>query len=229
VISPVIRFSVAALLLFASTAQAIEGAAIISGTAQVVDGDTLDIRTTRVRLFGIDAPESAQRCTDSRGRTWACGHFAQQALERLITGQAVTCQGRGLDDYGRLLAVCSTSRGEINSDLVHEGHAWAFVRYSDAYVRIEIEAKAARRGVFATKNEPPWEFRAKRWEGATKNAEADRNRECPIKGNVSRSGEHIYHLPWQSSYSRATINEREGERWFCNEGEAERAGWRRAR
>jgi hypothetical protein len=36
-------------------------------------------------------------------------------------------------------------------------------------------------------------------------------------------------VPWQASYNRVRIDERHGERWFCDEGEAERAGWRRAR
>jgi hypothetical protein len=41
--------------------------------------------------------------------------------------------------------------------------------------------------------------------------------------------ERIYHLPWQSSYDKTVVNKAKGERWFCDEGEAERAGWRRAR
>ncbi len=60
-------------------------------------------------------------------------------------------------------------------------------------------------------------------------SQADRARACPIKGNISRSGSRIYHLPWQASYARTKIDERAGERWFCDQGEAERAGWRRAR
>jgi endonuclease YncB( thermonuclease family) len=200
-----------------------------SGTADVVDGDTLEIDGTRVRLFGIDAPESAQRCKDQRASDWACGRSATRALERLTNGQEVTCRGDTRDDYGRLLAVCTTASGEINASLVRDGLAWAFVKYSDAYVSIEAEARVARRGVFAAVNEPPWDFRAKKWGGAVTSAEADRQRDCPIKGNVTRSGERIYHMPWQSSYARTTVNEKEGERWFCNEGEAERAGWRRAR
>jgi hypothetical protein len=103
------------------------------------------------------------------------------------------------------------------------------VRYSDAYVSTEAEAKAVRRGVLAAKNEPPWEFRAHRWNEAVQSPEADKQRRCPIKGNISRTGERIYHVPWQASYNRVRIGERHGERWFCDEGEAERAGWRRAR
>jgi hypothetical protein len=75
---------------------------------------------------------------------------------------------------------------------------------------------------------PPWEFRAQKWQGAQETAESDRTPDCPIKGNLSAKGERIYHLPWQHDYARVKINGAKGERWFCNEGEAERAGWRRA-
>jgi hypothetical protein len=115
------------------------------------------------------------------------------------------------------------------SERLRQGLAWAFVKYSDTYVGAEAEARVGRRGVFAAANQPPWEFRAKRWEGAVESAEADKQRKRPIKGNVSRSGERIYHMPWQASYARTKIDERHGERWFCDEGEAERAEWRWAR
>ncbi|MDD2890856.1 MAG: hypothetical protein PHE49_09515 [bacterium] len=51
---------------------------------------------------------------------------------------------------------------------------------------------------------------------------------CDIKGNISSSGEKIYHLPGCASYSRTVINESAGERWFCSESEAKNAGWRKA-
>jgi hypothetical protein len=51
---------------------------------------------------------------------------------------------------------------------------------------------------------------------------------CVIKGNISSSGERIYHMPFHQHYGRTRIDERKGERWFCNEDEAQAAGWRRA-
>ena len=51
---------------------------------------------------------------------------------------------------------------------------------------------------------------------------------CRIKGNISRDGERIYHVPGQKWYSRTRIDEYEGERWFCDEKEARAAGWRKA-
>ena len=53
---------------------------------------------------------------------------------------------------------------------------------------------------------------------------------CNIKGNVSiNTGERIYHMPGQEDYLSTKISPRYGERWFCTEGEARAAGWRKAR
>lgn len=53
--------------------------------------------------------------------------------------------------------------------------------------------------------------------------------ECQIKGNISSSGERIYHLPGQENHAKTKISESKGERWFCSEAEAQAAGWRCAR
>ena len=52
--------------------------------------------------------------------------------------------------------------------------------------------------------------------------------ECDIKGNISRSGEKIYHVVGCKSYEATRISESKGERWFCTEEEALQAGWRKA-
>ena len=53
---------------------------------------------------------------------------------------------------------------------------------------------------------------------------------CDIKGNISiNSGERIYHMPSQDYYDKTVIEFSKGERWFCSEGEARSAGWRKAK
>lgn len=53
---------------------------------------------------------------------------------------------------------------------------------------------------------------------------------CNIKGNIStRTGEKIYHVPGQRYYNITDINPEEGERWFCSEEEARKAGWRKSK
>lgn len=52
---------------------------------------------------------------------------------------------------------------------------------------------------------------------------------CAIKGNISHSGERIYHMPGMQDYDKGRIAERNGERWFCAEDEALATGWRKVR
>ena len=54
-------------------------------------------------------------------------------------------------------------------------------------------------------------------------------RRCVIKGNVTNSGEKIYHVPGQRYYKATKISFKRGERWFCSEREARRAGWRKSK
>ena len=61
----------------------------IAGLARVIDGDTLEIGDRRVRLEGIDAPESAQTCRRDGTRTWACGRVAAEALAALVERRRV--------------------------------------------------------------------------------------------------------------------------------------------
>lgn len=213
--------TLAALLALAIPVTALE----VTGVARVVDGDTLNVEGLGIRLHGIDAPETAQRCADGQGRDYACGERATARLRGLAENRRVVCEGREFDQYKRFVAVCRVGAVEINRTMVADGHAWAFVRFSQDYVPVEQEARVARRGVFAAANQAPWDFRSGAWSAAQSRVP---RAECPIKGNVSRSGERIYHMPWQRDYARVRMDQGEGKRWFCDENEALAAGWRKA-
>lgn len=131
----------------------------ITGTASVIDGDTLDIHGQRIRLHGIDAPESGQLCTDAAGKSYRCGQKAALWLSDLIGRQTVTCQQRDKDRYGRIVAACSISIGDIGSLMVKAGHALAYTKYSADYVAAQREAETARAGMWAGQFQPPWEWR----------------------------------------------------------------------
>ncbi|MDH3644286.1 MAG: thermonuclease family protein [Gammaproteobacteria bacterium] len=200
---------------------------MISGVASVIDGDTLEIRGTRIRLHAIDAPESSQTCQRPNGNAWRCGQQAALGLADKIGKRPISCKERGQGRYGRSIAVCHQGKIDLNAWLVSKGWAVAFRRYSDDYVAQEEEAKVARIGVWKGTFEMPWDYRARVWSEA---ADVAPDPDCPIKGNINRTGERIYHTPWGSrDYHRTKFNERKGERWFCDEGEAVRAGWRAPR
>lgn len=194
----------------------------VSGVAQVIDGDTLDIKGERIRLEGIDAPEISQSCPRRVFGTWACGKAAAKALQQLIEKRRLSCESRGTDKYGRMLGVCYLDGRDINQEMVREGYAWAFVKYSKSYVREEADARAARVGIWrGGKAEPPWVYREQRWAGAEQVAPEG----CAIKGNVTKNG-HIYHMPWSPWYRKVKVEPNKGERWFCSEAQAIAAGWR---
>lgn len=114
----------------------------VSGTARIIDGDSIVVRSIEIRLQGIDAPESAQSC--SRGGTsWPCGAEAARKLGNHLRGRSVLCMGRARDVHDRLLAVCRVRGDEINRWLVEQG--WA-VSYHD-YPAAERTARAAERGI----------------------------------------------------------------------------------
>src|SRR6056297_1858575 len=200
----------------------------IVGAVRVVDGDTLDVGGTRVRLHGIDAPELGQRRTNADGVRWDCGTWAADEVRRRIGARSAHCDTVDTDRYGRTVATCSVAAQDVGKMLVSEGLALAYRKYSMAYDLDEKRAVISGRGLHAHRFDRPAEHRrAIREERATETAAPDPD--CAIKGNISRSGNRIHHLPGQADYARTVIRPEQGERWFCSEADARAAGWRRAR
>ncbi|HSD92690.1 MAG TPA: thermonuclease family protein [Methyloceanibacter sp.] len=134
------------------------GAKIVS-----VDGDTLRAANgEEYRLFGIDAPELHQSCTESSGKSWLCGRAAKAKLTTLIKSGNVACEARAKDRFGRVVAVCSAEGvPDIGEQMVRDGYAidlggGAGNPYRDA----EAEAEAAKRGIWRGTFERPSDWRA---------------------------------------------------------------------
>jgi micrococcal nuclease len=126
----------------------------------IADGDTITVlhegKQIRVRLHGIDAPESGQ----------AFGARAKQFTSSLAFGQTVTLRDRGHDRYGRLLAEVVLPDGRsLNREIVRAGFAWWFRKYAPSdqeLAKLEAEARAERRGLWADPDPvPPWNYRRK--------------------------------------------------------------------
>jgi hypothetical protein len=134
----------------------------------------------------------------------------------------------------------------INRWLVHEGWAMSFVRYSHIYDADERAARQAQTGLWSGAFIAPWDWRSRNTRteilGAVSvpkdaqsillsaaSAASSPTPECTIKGNMTRSGECIYHVPGGRYYNSVKMDLSKGKRWFCSEEEAEAAGCRRSK
>ncbi len=134
---------------------------LIVGTAVVTDGDTLEIRDTRVRLHAVDAPESSQSCLDQNSAIYPCGGRAANVLAALIGRHEVSCEVRTPDRYGRSVSVCTAGGVDLGAAMVSQGWALAYRDYGLDYVAEEDAARTARRGLWAGAFVEPWAFRKK--------------------------------------------------------------------
>ncbi|WP_348638821.1 thermonuclease family protein [Minwuia sp. IMCC4030] len=130
----------------------------IVGRVSVTDGDTVVIRGERIRLHGIDAPESAQTC-EAGGKVWRCGQQASLALADKIGRLPVRCETFQRDRYERAIAICRQGQTDLNRWMVRNGWALAYRQYSTDYVAAEDEAKHAGSGVWRGRFIPPWDWR----------------------------------------------------------------------
>lgn len=147
------------LALVASLISLPVGARTISGTASVIDGDTIEIHGQRIRLNAIDAVESQQRCLLPGGQQWNCGRDAAMALSDKIGRAPVTCSVSGTDRYGRFVAICALAGADIGAWMVEYGWAVAYRRYGTEYVPAEDRARRAGLGIWASEFEMPWDWR----------------------------------------------------------------------
>ena len=121
---------------------------------KISDGDTITIlqgkQQIKVRLFGIDAPELEQ----------PYGKKSKQFLANLIAGEVVEVEPKGKDRYKRTLGIIYFKGQDINAQMVLNGYAWAYVKYSRIYVNQEKLARENKRGLWQSSDPtPPWEWR----------------------------------------------------------------------
>jgi endonuclease YncB( thermonuclease family) len=133
----------------------------LTGQASIIDGDTLEVHGTRIRLWGIDAPESNQLCRGDDSLQYRCGAKAANELDAFIARRPVDCSRVNLDQYGRTVAVCSIDGVDLGEWLVRNGLALDWPKYSKGkYDGAQRDAEHAGRGMWAGSYVEPWLFRA---------------------------------------------------------------------
>jgi endonuclease YncB( thermonuclease family) len=146
------------VLLLVMSSVAVPGE--LAGQASVIDGDTLEIRGERIRLWGIDTPESSQLCR-ADGQVYRCGAKAANDLDAFIAGRPVSCAPLSQDRYGRAVASCSVNGIDLGEWLVRKGLALDWPLYSKGrYAAVQREADRAGRGVWAGSYVAPRLYRA---------------------------------------------------------------------
>lgn len=190
----------------------------------VADGDTITVLDStntqhKIRLNGIDAPESKQDF----------GQVSKRNLSDLVFGKDVTVRWSKMDKYRRIVGTVFVGGTNANLEQLKGGFAWYYRQYErdvapdlrNAYERAEADARAARRGLWSQPNpQPPWEFRHP--EQAAAPAQPT-NEAARIIGNKNSM---IFHAPNCPDYNKVSERNRV---YFGNEAEAKRAGYRKAR
>jgi endonuclease YncB( thermonuclease family) len=125
----------------------------------ITDGDTFKLLTKdsilhRIRIANIDCPEKKQPFSKR----------AKQFTSEAIFGKNVKVEILNTDRYGRYIGIVIYNDSLIlNNELVRNGMAWHYIKYSNDEVlqKLEDEARARKVGLWQDKNAiPPWEWRS---------------------------------------------------------------------
>ena len=225
---------------------ALPGALTEAQVVRVVDGDTIHVdiggQEFTLRYIGVDTPETV----DPNRPVGCYGPEASAHNKELVQGKTVWLEKdvSETDKYGRLLRYvwlsddADPAQGQmVNAMLVRDGYAQVStyppdVKYQNYFLGLQREARDAGAGLWgeactsatpipATQTPPP--------ATGTEVCDYSSTQQAVIKGNISSSGEKIFHVPGQNSYDATQITESKGERWFCTEQEALDAGWRKSK
>jgi endonuclease YncB( thermonuclease family) len=147
-------FLIILIALFSLSAQA----EIIRGKViKIADGDTLTLLTDsdkkiRIRLAGIDTPERKQ----------PFGNTAKNALAKLVFQKKILIETQTKDRYGRIVGTVFLDNQNVNNELIRQGMAWVYKKYTDNEILYELEAQAKTRRIGLWADETPiapWDWR----------------------------------------------------------------------
>lgn len=201
---------------------------------EVVDGDTIKVKIDgkdeTVRMILVDTPETKHPNKPVQPFGSEASDFTKQELNGKQVGLEFDAQER--DQYGRLLAYVWTGNQLFNGVLIEKGYARVAVfppntKYVDQFRKIQDEARNKKAGIWSIENyatDNGFNDEAAKPKQETVAPAPQQNETCNIKGNISSSGEKIYHMPGQAFYDKT-----DAEETFCTESEAQAAGYRKSK
>lgn len=145
------------LLLSLVSCLSLYAASITGSVVGVTDGDTITVLDAdkvqhKIRLYGIDAPESTQDY----------GQRSKQLLSALVYGDTVRVDYDDKDRYGRIVGKVYNGEQYVNAEMIRLGLAWHYKQYSKDKDLAELEAtaKAGKIGLWSRPDAvAPWDFR----------------------------------------------------------------------
>jgi len=222
---------------------------------RVVDGDTIHTDKYKIRIIGLDAPE-----TNHSNKSMQC--FSKEAtaeMKRLVGDEMVYLRPdpsqSSTDKYGRYLFYVYLEDGRnVAYEMIKQGFAHEYTynsnphKWQKQFKEAQKHASDNNLGLWAKNACKDDTKKVADSKKATKVSQRQRSTSsstpakkstsapasqkksaCNIKGNINRKGEKIYHVPGGAYYNKTVIDESAGERWFCSEAEAQQAGWRRSK
>lgn len=162
--SAIIVAAFAALSAFPAFAD--DGQKIVGQVSHIIDGDTFAIGETRIRLWGIDAPETKQQCRETNGKPYSCGAEAKNHLEKIISGRVITCHQRGTNPQrgnlkSRIVAQCyvDVDRTDIGRAMILSGYAFRTGHAGNLYADVQRIAFRTELGLWRGSFQEPWHWR----------------------------------------------------------------------
>ncbi|MCB9947708.1 MAG: thermonuclease family protein [Rhodospirillaceae bacterium] len=132
----------------------------VTGTAEAQEGDILIVGGRTIRLYGIDAPEMGQICTDRRGREYDCGAGARNILTMIVRDRELDCTVYGQTIDGLQAGRCFIGTADVGRAMVLRGWAFAYRAFTHRYQDDEARAQDDRAGFWQGRAERPWIWRS---------------------------------------------------------------------
>lgn len=204
----------------------------LDGIGRAADGDTIMVGRKLIQLDGINAPELKQKCFNRKNKRYQCGQNALKLMQKMVDNQQVSCRIRTENSFGLIIGDCFANGRNVAEQMVRRGMAVARGLKGRDYLPLEQKARQGQKGM---------------WQGQFANSKVWRHGytiqdgyngvvnfggtfggagKCVIKGNKQPGG-NVYYMPWDDWYHRAQVRTNRGDRWFCSEKEAKKAGFKR--